>query len=321
MKKEFNEKYEITKKILLILITCFAFLTFAYASGAISWMQDIVLFVELLSSVLAVFIGVLALLRFYTRKSRLNLLLIGVGFLFVGVLEIVQILFSLNGFGSLFSYVPSEVFPLSMILSKGFLSATLFLSWFVRKDYENPNSGKEKGIYLGIIFLFVLIISAFLLFTNVMEGSREYVPAIIGGVLSMLLLLLGIVGYLRSRNWVYDLFEYWLIFAMIFLLISTIFFIPFLNLEYDLMIKFSVFARFFSYILMLIGFLVSIYEMYRSEAEYLEVLKKKNEQLIKTKNSVEEAYLLIRKEKWDIAKGGTDTKASKILEGIINPEQ
>ena len=86
-----DKKFEVNKKMLLILITVLAFLIFAYISGSIVWMKDILLFVELISALLAIFIGTLALVRFYTKKSRLTFLLLGIGFLFVGVLEVVQI--------------------------------------------------------------------------------------------------------------------------------------------------------------------------------------------------------------------------------------
>ncbi|HCC67717.1 TPA: hypothetical protein DEP90_00685 [Patescibacteria group bacterium] len=313
-----EEKFEVKKKVLLLLVAVLAFLVFAYVSGEIVWIQDTLLFVELLSSILAIFIGILALMRFYTKKSKLNFLMLGVGFLFVGVLESVQLISSVDGFVGLFSYIPGEFFPLSMVLSKSFLAIIVFLSWFVRKDYENPDKAKEKLIYLGIVLLFTFVISIFLYFTNVISVYQEYIPALIGGILSMLLFVFSILGYWKSRTWRYGSFEYWLIFSLIFLLISTIFFVPLFNLEYDLMIKFSVFARFFSYIFMLVGFLVSIYEMYGRELEYLEELKEKNVRLIQTKNSVEEAYMLLRKEKWNVAKGSEKVKADSILQDVID---
>jgi hypothetical protein len=306
-----DKKFEINKKILLILITILGFLIFAYLSGSIVWMKDILLFVELISSIVAIFIGSLALVRFYTRKSKLTFLVLGIGFLFVGVLEIVQIVSSLNGFQSLISYSPSEFFPLSMVLSKSFLALIFFLSWFVRKDYENKDSGKEKVLILSILFIFITVISIFLLFTNVLSSLSEYVPALIGGILSLLLFIFSIFGYVRNNVWKYEAFEYWLIFSIVFLLISSIFFLPLLNLEYNLMMIFSVFARFLSYIAILIGFLVSIYELYNREFEYMEELKEKNSQLVRAKNSVEEAYMVLRNEKLSLKKKYEDKEISE----------
>ena len=301
------------KKVLLIFITVLAFLIFAYLSGEISWMKDILQFVQLISSIFAIFIGVLALLRFYTKKSKLSFLVLGIGFLFVGCLDIFQLLISLNGFQDLLEYSAETAFPLSMVLSRFFLSVIFFLSYIVRKDYENPDEKKEKRLSVIVVFIFIAVITVFLLFTNVLSAYQDSLPAIVGGILSIVMLSLSILGYWRGNVWKYDSFEYWTMFSIIFLLISSIFFLPFLNLEYSLLSLFSVFAQFLSYILMLVGFLVSIYEMYSREFEYLEGLKEKNEAILKAKNSVEEAYLLLRNEKWEIARG----KGKRELEGIL----
>ena len=312
-----EKKFEMHKKLILMFVSVLAFLIFAYFAGEISWMKDFLLFIELISSVLAVFIGLLALVRFYTKKSKLSYLVLGLGFLFVGFLEGVQIVLSVTDFQSLFNYSSTELFPLTMILSKGFLAIILFLSYMLRKDYENVNSKQEKGIALVVISFFALLISVFLLFTNTLNDYQKYIPALVGGFLSMLMFLFTIFGHWRANIWKYESFEYWQMFSLVFLLISTIFFLPLLNLEYDLMILFSVLAKFFSYILLLIGFLVSIYEIYSRESDYLEGLKEKNKMLLRSKNSVEEAYMLLRKEKWEIAKGKGKGKIEGILKDVI----
>jgi hypothetical protein len=57
--------------------------------------------------------------------------------------------------------------------------------------------------------------------------------------------------------------------------------------------------------------------MYSREAEYLNELKEKNETILKAKNSVEDAYLLLRKEKWDIARGKGKGELEDILKNVI----
>jgi predicted histidine transporter YuiF (NhaC family) len=77
----------------------------------------------------------------------------------------------------------------------------------------------------------------------------------------------------------------------------------------------SVWARFFAYIGLLTGFLNSIYVMFRKEIEIQKELAEKNKQLDETKAKVEEAYLMLRQEKWDMArsKGSVD----KILKDVL----
>ncbi|MFA7682582.1 MAG: hypothetical protein WCX94_00285 [Candidatus Dojkabacteria bacterium] len=312
-----EKKFEMQKKQILLFVTVLAFLIFAYNAGEISWMKDLLLFIELISSILAVFIGLLALVRFYTKKTKLSYLVIGLGFLFIGFLEGVQIVVSVGSFQSLLNYSPSEVFPLTMVISKGFLAIVFFLSYLLRKDYENVNSKQEKGISLVVLFLFAFLISISLLFTDMFNNYQEYLPALVGGFLSMLMFLFTVFGHWRSNTWKYESLEYWQMFSLVFLLLSTIFFLPLLNLEHDLMMTFSVLAKFFSYIFLLLGFLVSIYEMYSREFEYLEEFKEKNRLLLKSKESVEEAYMLLRDEKWRIAKGKGKGKMEGVLKNII----
>lgn len=315
---DYSEKqFEVRKKLLLIFISVLAFLIFAYLSGELPWVTESLLFVQLISSIFAIFIGLLSLVRFYTKKNRLSFLVLGLGFLFVGLLEGIQIISSVGVFQNLLGYNASEFFPLSMVLSKSFLAVIFFLAYLVRKDYDNPNNKEEKFISLGVVTFFVILISIFLFFTDALSDYQEYAPAVIGGILSMVMFTFSIFGHLRGPGWKYDTFEYWQIFSIVFLLISTIFFLPFLNLEYDLMILFSVLATFFSYVLLLIGFLVSIYEMYSRESEYLQELRKKNELLLKSKNRVEDAYMILREEKWKIAKGRGGDRVEGILDDVM----
>mgnify|MGYP006876613339 FL=1 len=47
----------------------------------------------------------------------------------------------------------------------------------------------------------------------------------------------------------------------------------------------------------------SIYELYQKEVLIQQELERKNKLLDETKKKVEEAYLVIRKEKWDLVSG------------------
>jgi hypothetical protein len=207
-----------------------------------------------------------------------------------------------------------------MVLSKAFLAVMFFLSWLVNKDYDNLNSKQEKIIAISTVSIFLVLSCMIFIFSNVVSVSQEYIPAIVGGVLSLVMFVFTLFGYLRSPAWRYESFEYWQVFSLVFLLVSTVFFLPFLNLEYELALVFSVLAQALSYILLLVGFLISIYEIYSRETEYLNQLRKKNELLLKSKNSVEEAYMLLRKEKWQIARGKGKGSIEKILKNVIGED-
>jgi hypothetical protein len=299
-----EEKFEMRKKVLFLFVAVLAFLTFSYAAGEISLLKNLSLFLNLISSVFALVVGSLALVRFYTQKTRLSLFVLGLGFLILGFLKGFEVLSLTTTFSSIFHYTPEKFFPIAEVLSRSFTALIFFLSYLVYRDYENLNSKKEKVAALLVVLILAVLISFAVFFTNVLSGHQQYIPAVVGGILSMVMILFSIFGYLRGKVWRYESLEYWLIVSISFSFLSTIFYLPFLNLEYDLMMGLSSLAMLFSYMFLFIGFLASIFEMYLRESEYLKKLKETNELLVKSKNCVEEAYLKLREEKMELLKKG-----------------
>ena len=317
MKKEKFTKNEIKEKELLILISIFFFLFFAYMSGEFYWMKDFQLLVDLFSGIFAFFIGTLALLRFYTKRNFTNYLLLGLGFVIVGFIDILQIFLSLNAFSDFFSLHTLEIFPSSVVLSRVFLSLIFFLSWLLMKEEYRAKAFKEKLAFVGLLFSISAFISIVSIFSNLFEGLETYTFAIVMQTAALMIYLLTLVGYTRSRGMFYRNFDFWIIFALSFSILSQIFYLPYLNLEYELMINLSTLAKFISYTILLIGFLHSIYEMYKSEEKAQRDLKRKNALLILTKQKVEEAYLVLREEKWKLTKDSKKKKTDKIFKDIL----
>lgn len=304
-------------QFLSLCISLLAFLLLAYWAGDIVWVRDFQSFITLISGIFAIFVGVLALLRFYTKKTSLNFLFIGIGFLGVGVLDIFQIVTDLGGFNNLFVYNVSQIYPVTSVFSKTFLSILMFGSWFVSK--KNVKRAKkerkqERTLMSLVVAMFLLFMGVFI-FLMLSGVQVESFVVIIVGLFSLMLLFLALIGYLSNKEWLYDDINYWIIFLLAFLILSQIFYLPFFNLEYSNMMNLSVWARFFGYLGMLVGFLNSIYTMFQREIVIQKELAKKNKQLDETKAKVEEAYLILREEKWSLArsKGSVD----KILKDVI----
>jgi len=304
-------------QFLSLCISLLAFLGLAYWAGDIIWIRDFQPFVTLISGIFALFIGVLALLRYYTKKTSLNFLFIGIGFLGVGVLDIFQVILDLGGMSNLFSGATSQIYPITSVLSKTFLSVIMFISWlFSRQGNKNTKGGKKKEILLMSLVAasFAIFIGAFLylMATGVVVDS---LAVIVVGLISLMFLILAFLGYLLNKGWLTDDFNYWIIFLLAFLILSQIFYLPFFNLEYSNMMNLSIWARFFAYIGLLTGFLNSIYVMFQKEISTQKELASKNKQLDETKAKIEEAYLMLREEKWSLArsKGSVD----KILKDVM----
>lgn len=317
MEKMKLNRQHVDAQFLALCLSILAFLGLSYWVGEIVWLQDFQLFVTLISGVFALFIGVLALLRYYTKKSSVNFLFIGLGFLGVGLLDVFQLMLDLGAFQSLFVAPETQVYSLTSVISKVFLSALMFVSWFVNRNankVSRTTRKQEKLLMVIVSICFVIFVGVFL-FLMIKGIQVDSLAVIIIGLVSLMFLLLAIVGYLLDRGWMYEDFNYWIIFLLAFLVLSQIFYLPLFNLEYLNMMNLSVWARFFAYLGLLIGFLNSIYEMFQKEIATQKELEEKNKMIGETKAKVEEAYLLLREEKWSLAR--SKGSADKILKDIV----
>ncbi len=314
MKEGKLQKGHVDAQFLSLSIALLAFLALSYFVGNIVWIKDFQYFLGFISGVFALFVGILALLRYYTDKSSFNFLFIGMGFLGVGILDILQIVLDLGGFGNLFVAASADIYPFTSVLSRSFLALLLFLSWFVKRSDEKMSNKKKRRQELlimaivAICFFLFLGVFVFLMLRGVTVDS--FIVVIVG-LLSLMLLILALLGYLFNRGWLYEDFNYWIIFMLCFLVLSQVFYLPLFNLEYTNMVNLSVWARFFAYLGLLVGFLNSIYVMYRRE-------KETQLELEETKSKVEEAYLVIQKEKWDLVrgKGTVDKRLKEVVKGV-----
>jgi len=113
MKPKRLKEEHIDMQFLALLIAVLAFLIFALFIGDIIWIKDFQYFISFLSGIMALFIGTLALLRYYTKKTNLNFLFLGGGFVGVGLIEILQIMLEVEDFQKLFTFTESGSYPLS----------------------------------------------------------------------------------------------------------------------------------------------------------------------------------------------------------------
>ncbi len=316
MSKKFS-KQQVRERELLILLSVFFFLLFAYVSGNFSWMKGFQLLVDLFASTFAFFIGILAIVRFYTKKSYLNYLFLGLGFLSVAILDGFHILLSFETFSDLFAVDSSQMFPSSMVLSRVFLSLIFFLSWIFLREEKKIRERKEKFAFIGLLFAISLFTIAITSFTSFFEGFSSYKFAISVQTIALMVYLGTLVGYTRNEGMYYRDFDFWVMFSLVFSILSQIFFLPYLNIEYELMLNLSTLAKFISYLVLLIGFLYSIYEMFRKEEEKQQEIERKNFLLKLTKQKVEEAYMILREEKWKISKESKRKNTDKIFKDIL----
>ena len=198
-----EEKYtkqQVKERALVILFGVFLFLLFAYLSGNFRWMKDSQLVIDLFACMFAFFIGVLALVRFYTKKTYINYLLLGLGFITVALLDGYHVLSNIQAFSSLFGADTSGMFPGSMVLSRVFLSLIFFLSWFLMREENKVKKIKERVAFGSLLIAISLFIVAISIFTNIFSGLESYTFAIVMQTIALMIYILTLLGYARERG-------------------------------------------------------------------------------------------------------------------------
>lgn len=121
---------------------------------------------EVIATLLALIVGLVALVHFYTKKSN-TFLFIGTGFLGTVLLDGYHAIVTSQWFDQLWPSPPPSLIPWSWNASRLFLSILMFISWWAwRREERLGATGRisEKAVYTVVGFL---TLSCFVLFAFV----------------------------------------------------------------------------------------------------------------------------------------------------------
>ncbi|MDO8310727.1 MAG: PAS domain S-box protein, partial [Sideroxyarcus sp.] len=230
---------------------------------------------ELAATLLAAFVGAMALVRFFSRGDA-QFLYIGAGFLGTAMLD---------GFHAVVTsvyfqpYMPSDnphLVPWSWIASRLFLSVLLFVSWLLWFRHRNDASFRPNtkivmaGTALATIASFVFFATVPLPTISV-EGAMVSRPA---ELLPAVFFLMALAGYLYKGKWRDDQFEHWLVLSLIVGVATQTAFMPFSEQLYDTAFNLAHLLKKLSYILVLTGLLANLYQTYKDlQTEEEELLR------------------------------------------------
>lgn len=236
---------------------------------------------EMSATVLALFIGILALVNYYSKKEG-TILFIGTGFLGTAFLDGFHGIVTSSFFAQ---FMPSEntsLIPWSWLASRLFLSTYLFLSFLAWRREKNSLIAEpisEKIVYISsitltlasfILFAFVPLTEGF--FSNsIFDRPEEYFPAVF--------FALAIFGYINKGQWKNNGFEFWLIMSLIVGFINQAIYMPNSANLFDLEFNMAHLLKIISYIFMLIGLLINMHNIYqqaedanKTKSEFLNIM-------------------------------------------------
>ncbi len=236
---------------------------------------------EVIATTLALFVGVMALIRYYS-KPDIVFLLIGAGFLGTSFLDAYHTVVTSSWF---IGYFPSELpslIPWSWVASRFFLAAMLWASYVVWKRVGNFPANRKH--YEFHIYLYtILATSFFFLFFVFTPLPPAYYPEFIfhrpEELLPAVLFAFALYGYLVKGKWKNDNFEYWLVLSLIVNFVSQAVFMSFSSHLFDVQFDLAHLLKKVSYILVLTGLLNSMYYAFKNEEEQSNIIRKNKDLL------------------------------------------
>ncbi len=171
---------------------------------------------ELISTLLSLIIGVVALVRYYSKKDN-AILLLGAGFLGTTFLDGIHCGLTCSLFEQFVPTAPPSLLPWSWYASRCFLSLLMVASWFVwRRDTvgtKTPVSETKTFVFVGIITIATMFFFSFVPLPRAhypelfFSRPQEFLPAIA--------FLVALVGFYSKGRWRHDHLEHWLVISLI----------------------------------------------------------------------------------------------------------
>lgn len=250
-----------------IFLSIFLAISYYFLSG-ITWETSSFFhsIIETTACMLAIIVGLLALVRYYAKKS-FTYLFIAMGFLGAGLLDIYHTVVTTASIAPLF---PSGIQPLfiwSWTASRSFLASFLFFSWL----FWWGESWFVKRWKLETVEKFVYIISPIFMAAVFIIVLEIFLPSPYFSVLGItrpadavagIFFLLALFGYLYKGNWKKDEVEHWLIISILFF-IATQVCMAFSPHIHDMKFNLAHFFKDAGYIAMLTGLLLSMFYLFK----------------------------------------------------------
>ncbi len=219
---------------------------------------------EVVATLLALMIGSVALVRYFTKQDNAHLF-IGVGFFGAALLDGYHSVVTSSFFHQVFPSSPPSLIPWSWNASRTFLSILMVLSvWAWRRENRRGEAGRisDKSIYGGVA---ALAIATFVLFALV-PLPRAYFPELIFGrpqeFVPAVFFFVAFVGYLHKGAWKHDAFEHWIVISLIVGFVGQAAFMSRSYELFDCMFDVAHLLKKVSYGCVLVGLLINIHELY-----------------------------------------------------------
>ena len=231
--------------------------------------SDLHTWIETLSTLLGLFAGIMALFRYYSKKSS-TFLFIGTGFLGGALLDACHTLVTASFMNGHIPASLSDLPPWSGIMSSIFISVLMCASLIAwrREMLQATEIGiKDNLVYLLVGIWFVVTFLFFALLEvpppfhpdHLIHRPADFVPSFF--------FALAVIGYLRKGWWKSDDFEHWLVISLILYGSSRLGYFSFYEHTLDAQYFVGHALKISGHITMLTGLFISMFSIFKSEAK------------------------------------------------------
>ncbi|MDP6513570.1 MAG: GAF domain-containing protein [SAR202 cluster bacterium] len=271
------------RRILALLVVAAVLLAAYPVARVVEWAGDTQAhtIVETVSTLLALMVGVIALVRYHSHQNTAFLLL-GVGFAGTAFLDGYHATVTSEAFAELFPSVPSSLIPWSWFSSRLFLSVLMWLSWLAwlrERKSGQQRIIRERTVYASVT---VLTIISFLFFTFV-PLPRAYYPELLfprpEEFLPALFFLAALIGYLIKGAWRKDTFEFCVVISLVIGVVGHALYMSSSSQIFDAEFTFAHLLKIITYLCVLAGLLISMHSLFRRADESAQALLKKTNDL------------------------------------------
>jgi diguanylate cyclase (GGDEF)-like protein/PAS domain S-box-containing protein len=236
---------------------------------------------ELAATLLALMIGISALIRYYAKPNETLFLFIGAGFLGTGFLDGYHGVVTSVYFAHFYPSPPESLIPWSWIASRFYLSVFLFwayLQWRKENGVSSLLSVRPKIVYAITI---ITTTASFIFFATVPLPDAYYSDLFFHRpeeLLPALFFALALIGFYSKGEWKTSCFEFWLVMALVVSLISQAVFMSFSERLFDYEFDVAHLLKKASYIAVLTGIYISMLKSFQKEVTLSETLQEQKKQ-------------------------------------------
>lgn len=230
---------------------------------------------EVVATLLALMIGALALVRFYSKRNN-TYLFVGIGFIGTAMLDGYHAVVTSDLMDYIMPSPPESLIPWSWNASRTFLSLVMVLSWWAWRREEKL--GMAGRISEGSVYAIVLVLTLLsFCFFALIPLPRAYYPEFLFGrpeeFIAAALFLVALIGYLDKGEWQRNAFEHWLVLSLMIGFLGQAAAMSRSFGLFDLMFDVAHFLKVVTYLCVLIGLLINVFQLFTQNEQNTKLIR------------------------------------------------